>query len=505
MQSLDTKKAVGIDGIPPLILKLSSCIITKPLTKIINLCIKESTFPSLAKIASILPIFKKDDRSNKKNYRPISILSSISKIFGKIIHKQILEYIEHKLSPYISAYRQGHSTQHVLIRLIEEWKQALDNNKFVGAVLMDLLKAFDCIPHDLLIAKLDAYGFKSDSLKLIYSYLKGRRQCVKINNTNSNFLTLLSGVPQGSIVGPLLFNIFINDIFFIFDTASLHGFAYDNTLSAQAGSVKELICILENESKKAIDWMNLNGMLVNSSKFQVMILTKKKEHIVETLKIDGNFIISQKSVLLLGIEIDDKLKFKNHISELCKRAANQLNSLYRFKSYLDEYSRRIAVFSFALSNFSYCPLVWHFCSAESNNKIEYLRKRAIKFIGTDTVCDKLKTSFKIKRLRLLALEIFKTINNLNPSYINNIFKLSANRNSNRIGKNLIPQKVKQVTYGKKVYVFWDQFYGTHFLKILKKFQIYQSFKDFINKWGEPNCPFYEKFVRYCLSIEYNYY
>ena len=267
LKSLDTKKAVGIDGIPPLILKLSSNIIAKPLTKIINLSIKESTFPSLAKIASILPIFKKDERSNKKNYRPISILSALSKIFGKILHKQIWEFIENKLSPYISAYRKGYSTQHVLIRLIEEWKQALDKGKFVGAVLMDLSKAFDCIPHDLLVAKLKAYGFGSHSLRLLYSYLKGRRQCVKINDQNSNFLTLLSGVPQGSIIGPLFFNIYINDLYYIFNSANLHGYADDNTLSAQADPVKELVLVLERESNNAIRWLHLNGMLVNSSKF----------------------------------------------------------------------------------------------------------------------------------------------------------------------------------------------------------------------------------------------
>ena len=116
-----------------------------------------------------------------------------------------------------------------------------------------------------------------------------------------------------------------------------------------------------------------------------------------------------------------------------------------------------------------------------------------------------KLLFKIKRLRLLALEIFKTINNLNPSYINNIFKLSANRNSNRIGKNLIPQKVKQVTYGKKSLRFLGPILWNSLPKDIKEISNLSKFKDFINKWGEPNCPFYEKFVRYCLSIEYNYY
>ena len=127
------------------------------------------------------------------------------------------------------------------MRLIEDWRQDIDKGLFVGAVLMDLSKAFDCIPHDLLIAKLNAYGISKASLILIYSYLKGRRQSVKVNGTLGGFLTLLSGVPQGSILGPLLFNLYINDFYYLFQTATLHGFADDNTLSAQANTLAELI------------------------------------------------------------------------------------------------------------------------------------------------------------------------------------------------------------------------------------------------------------------------
>ena len=151
---LDTKKATGIDRIPLLILKFSANILAEPLTKIIDLSIDENTVSSSAKTATILPFFKNNERSNKTNYRPVSVLSSLSKIYGRLLQTQIWEFIQNKLTPYISAYRKCYSTQHVLVRLIEEWKNALDKNYFVGAVLMDLSKAFDCIPHDLLIAKL---------------------------------------------------------------------------------------------------------------------------------------------------------------------------------------------------------------------------------------------------------------------------------------------------------------------------------------------------------------
>ena len=128
--------------------------------------------------------------------------------------KLLVSNIEEFFSPFLAAYRKSYSTQHVLMRMVEEWKENLDNSFFVGAVLTDLSKAFDCTPHDLLIAKLSTYTLNNDSLCYIYSYLKDRKQCVQINNNQSEFDTILSGVPQGSILGPILYNIFFNDFFF---------------------------------------------------------------------------------------------------------------------------------------------------------------------------------------------------------------------------------------------------------------------------------------------------
>ena len=174
------------------------------------------------------------------------------KIVERFIEIKTNEHIETVLSVFIAAYRKKYSTNHVLIRLIESWKLQLDNKKFVGAVLMDLSKAFDCVPHDLLIAKMHAYGFDRDTLILMFSYLKGRKQGVKVNNEIHSFMTLVSGVPQGSILGPILFNLFINDITYYFKESDLFNYADDNTLSAFADTIHELIQILRSESEIAI-------------------------------------------------------------------------------------------------------------------------------------------------------------------------------------------------------------------------------------------------------------
>ena len=213
IMSLDDKKATMSSSIPPKILKENIDIFCNPLTAIINSGISNSSFDKGLKLADVIPVHKTDVTTDKKNYRNVSLLPVVSKIFEIIMQTQFSGYIETFLSPFFCGYRKGYSAQHALICMLEKWRTSLDKGGYGDGVLMDLSKAFDTLDHDLLIAKLHVYGFANEALRLIKSYRSDRWQRTKINTSYSSWAALLKGVPQGSVLGPLLFNCYINDLF----------------------------------------------------------------------------------------------------------------------------------------------------------------------------------------------------------------------------------------------------------------------------------------------------
>ena len=298
----------------------------------------------------------------------------------------------------------------------------------------------------------------------ILSYLSNRKQCVRINDTYSEFENIITGVPQGSMLGPLLFNLSINDLFFFILIASVHNFADDNTLSAFAENVSKLINILQSESEVITDWFKKNQMIVNPDKFQVIIIDKKKgDHTNENVVIDNKQIKTVPSVELLGIQLDDQLNFIPHISNICKSAANQLNALIRLQKFLSFKEKKILINSYFMANFNYCPLVWMFSNAVSLKKIENLQKQALSFLYKsyntsyeDLLLKSGFSSMNVKRLRALCIEIFKTLNNLNPSFMKEIFSL---RQTNRpvwekYKLNLDIPSYNQITFGRKALIFY---------------------------------------------------
>ena len=222
----------------------------------------------------------------------MSILPSISKIFERIMEEQILSYMNPYLSALLCGFRKGYSSQHCLLAMIEDWKKALDKGHVAGALLTDLSKAFDCLNHALLIAKLDAYGFDYTALRYIYSYLTGRQHRTKVNNSFSDWANIYSGVPQGSILGPPLFNIYINDIFLLI-IEKLANYADDNTPYSTSQHLNSLLHNLSDETSTLVTWFKDNYFKMNPDKCHLLISNHSEE---VSITVDGEIIKGSNSV-----------------------------------------------------------------------------------------------------------------------------------------------------------------------------------------------------------------
>ena len=270
IENLDTKKSSTYGSIPATILKQCVNAYLPHLTNSINYSIQDSSFPQELKLSEVIPVYKKLNPLQKENYRPVSLLPPVSKVFERIIHKQITNYMTDKLAHSIAGFRKSHGTQNSLAMMLQKWKRALDKGGYVSALFMNLSKAFDTINHDLLIAKLKAYGFSKEALKLMKSYLKNWKQKVQINNKFSSERDVIAGLPDA----PLLFNLFINDLTFFIEQTTLSNYADDNNLSI-SGEDKQIVkSRLSSDFMIVKEWFFENYMILNPGKCYFICIGK---------------------------------------------------------------------------------------------------------------------------------------------------------------------------------------------------------------------------------------
>jgi hypothetical protein len=392
----------------------------------------------------------------KSNYRPVSILTALSKIIESIMCSQLMMYFNDILSDMLSAYRSKYSCPNVILKCIEDWRLSLDKNETIGCVAMDLSRAFDSIPHGLLIAKLNAYGVTSQSCSLVKSYLSGRKQRVKIGQAKSDWLCVKRGIPQGSLMGPVLFNIFINDLIVKLQRlCSIYNYVDDNTLSVSHSDINIVKRNLEQVCDVAIQWFLNNHMKVNPEKFQFMILSRDACDSEVYLDVNDVHIKQTNCIKLLGFNIDNKLNFKVQINEVMKRSGKQINALSRLTNVLNTNCKLKILNAFVMANFSYCCLAYHNCGKTEARNIEKMLKRALQFVFDDFTSNYVvllekanMSSLYVFRQRQMLLSVHKIINNELPPVPSSFYSMKSSNYELR-KRNISLQKFQTVTYGYK--------------------------------------------------------
>ena len=323
LNSLVISKATGPDGLSARILKMAAAAIAGSLTRLFNVSLTTGDFPMDWKKANVYPVFKSGDPCLRTNYRPISVLSIIAKVFETVVHQQVTSYFisNNLFAKAQSGFRSGHSTQDVLLRVTEDWKLALDDDNLVGIMFIDLSKAFDSIDHSLLIAKLSAYGFDKISLQWFSAYLSNRQQRVVLDHVYSDWATVMRGVPQGSVLGPLLFIIYMNDLPAVLQHSHMNLFADDIALYVMHSDPDILQTYLNHDLRLVFQWVASNGFKVNVSKSQSLLLASRhRRDELSSLQIflDGNLIRPNSCVKYLGVLVDSDLAWTNHIQSVRK-------------------------------------------------------------------------------------------------------------------------------------------------------------------------------------------
>ena len=495
IKDLNSAKMGTLNDIPTKHLKETINIISEPLMNIWNKeIIENKIFPTKLKLADITPIFKKLDNISVENYRPVSVLPTVSKIFERIMQKQLTTFIEPHLSTFLCGYRKGFNCQYALLHMLENWKMSLDKNGYAGGILMDLSKAFDTINYQLLIAKLHAYGFDKDALQLILDYLTNRWQRTKIHSSFSTWSELLSGVPQGSILGPLLFNIYLNDLLYLYVTTSVCNSADDTTPYFCDINLANLLKTLEKDITSTIMWFEANYMKLNNEKCHFLFAGNTPERI--WTKVGEEIIWESNHEKLLGLIIDKDLKFEKHLTNLCKQASAKITMLARMATIISYEKKRVIMKAFIESQFSYCPLLWMFCSRKLNRKINFIHERALRLVYNDYTSSfenllKKDNSVSIhhRNIQRVAIEMYKVKNNLCPEIMKSLFVPQAHSINTRSKSSFLRPRINSVYYGENSIrnfgpIVWDKMIP----KCIKESSTLDIFKSQIKKWVPQNCP-----------------
>lgn len=430
--------SAGYDDITAKIIKTSNQYLLEPLTHVFNLSLSQGVFPDELKIAKVVPIYKKDDEQLITNYRPVSVLPVLSKVLERLMYTRITKFLtkHNTLYSYQFGFRRNHGPNLALITLIDKIVTCKDNGDFMLGIFLDFSKAFDTVNHQILLDKLNKYGINGIAHNWLTSYLNKRKQYVTYQKVNSSTLNISCGVPQGSILGPLLFLLYVNDIVNAVQTLFPILFADDTSIFTSGKDINVLAKRINIELASLVEWLQVNKLSLNISKTNYMIFrpARKIPHLTEPIIINNVPIARVSSTRFLGVMLDEKCDWCDHVKYIKNKISKVLGIFIKARRVLNVSSLIKLYYAFVYPYLTYCIEVWGAAKASDLNSIHKIQKRVLRIItfssySSSTIA--LFKRFKILRVNeiynyMTLIFMFKFNSYQLPSIFTNMFECNRN-------------------------------------------------------------------------------
>jgi exonuclease III len=444
LTGLSSNKATGVDKISCKIIKIASSAISDSLTHIFNQAITLSSFPDEWKTARVIPLYKNGQRNVAGNYRPISVLPAISKVMEKILYDQLYNYLSNfrLLSDSQFGFRKFHSTATALLDCTNDWYMNLDRKMFNLVVLIDLKKAFDTVDHQILLRKLELYGVKGQALSFLNSYLSNRSQKCQINGSLSSEKMIRCGVPQGSILGPLFFLLYINDLPQCLSKTKPRLFADDTNLTASGDSITRLEAAVNSDLENLRKWLIANKLSLNVAKTEFMLIGSKQmiksiSNWQPNVEIENKQIKQVHECKTLGVTVDQHLSWKSNTENICKKITSGISALRRLKDFVDRQTLLSVYNAIVRPYFDYCCEVWDVFSETQSKRLQKLQNRSARIImnmSNDTDHSVALQALgwktlKTERKKAKAKMMYKLLNSKGPQSLTDLFTYKGERTS----------------------------------------------------------------------------